>query len=168
MNCKTIIHPFQNDPGVSQSQRVMDDLLNSNASIDGRTTADLLDYFIKLSPHINFYEEDNSIKNWEPFFEKSLPFTLTGIIKYDQKSVADKLTEYNKLFTKKPTKQSLQLLLQYVYTNLILQVNKWEQQCKNSSVAIELLLIKTIKDKLKEPWHFLFNRSVKIWHGINQ
>ncbi len=151
MNCKTIIHPFQNDPGVSQSQRIMDDLLNSNAEIDGRSTADLLEYFIKLSPHINFYDEDNSIKNWKPFFEKSLPFTLTGIIKYDQRKVGDKLSEYNKLFAKKPTKQSLQLLLQYVYNNLILPVNKWEQQFKNSGLPIELLLSKSIKDKLKAP-----------------
>ena len=151
MNCKTIIHPFQNDPGVSQSQRIMDDLLKSNASIDGRSTADLLEYFIKLSPHINFYDEDNSIKNWKPFFEKSLPFALTAIIKYDQRKVNDKLSQYNKLFTKKPTKQSLQLLLQYVYNNLILPVNKWEQQCKNSNLPLELLISKTIKDKLKGP-----------------
>lgn len=150
MNCKTIIHPFQNDPGVSQSQRVMDDLLNSNAKIDGRTTADLLDYFIKLSPHINFYDEDNTIKNWKPFFEKSLPFTLTEIIKYDQKKIGNKISQYNKLFTKKPTKKALQLLLQYVYNNMILPINKWQKQFVDSGLPFELLLNKLIKDKLKE------------------
>jgi hypothetical protein len=169
MNCKTIIHPFQNDPGVSQSQRVMDDLLNSKAEIDGRSTADLLDYFMKLSPHINFYDEDKSIKNWKPFFEKSQPFTLTSIIKYNQKSVDDKLYRYNNLFAKKPTKQSLQLLLQFVYNNLIVPVNKWEQQFKNSNLPIELLLSKTIKDKLKQSvkqFIIVTNTAVK-WYCIS-
>ena len=49
MNCKELIHPLQNDPGVSQRQRVMDDLLSSSAKIDARNLADMLDYFQKLA-----------------------------------------------------------------------------------------------------------------------
>ena len=164
MNCKSIIHPFQNDPGVSQSQRVMDDLLNSNATIDGRSTADLLDYFIKLSAHINFYDEDNSIKDWKIFFEKSLPFTLASVIKFNQTKTTEKIAGYNKLFTKKPTKQALQLLLQYVYNNMILPVNKWQEQFAESGLPFELLLNKLIKDKLKEAvkkFIIIDNASVK-------
>ena len=164
MNCKSIIHPFQNDPGVSQSQRVMDDLLNSNATIDGRSTADLLDYFIKLSSHINFYDEDNSIKDWKIFFEKSLPFTLASVIKFNQTKTTEKIAGYNKLFTKKPTKRALQLLLQYVYNNMILPVNKWQEQFVESGLPFELLINKIIKDKLKEAvkkFIIIDNASVK-------
>lgn len=168
MNCKSIIHPFQNDPGVSQSQRVMDDLLNGNATIDGRSTADLLNYFIKLSFHINFYDEDNSIKDWRKFFEKSLPFTLTSIIKFDHKKTTEKIANYNKLFTNKTNKRALQLMLQYVYNSMILPVNKWQEQFTGSGLPFELLINKLIKDKLKEAvkkFIIIDNASVK-WFCI--
>ena len=44
-DCKNLVHPFQNDPGCSQLQRVMDNLLNSAAKIDNRTLAELLNFF---------------------------------------------------------------------------------------------------------------------------
>ena len=56
MDCECLIHPFQNDPGTSQSQRVMDNLLSGAAKIDARTLADLLNYFVQMSRHINYYD----------------------------------------------------------------------------------------------------------------
>ena len=47
-DCNKLVHPFQNDPGCSQSQRVLDDLLAGTTKIDGRTLADLLNYFTEL------------------------------------------------------------------------------------------------------------------------
>jgi hypothetical protein len=76
LDCKNLIHPFQNDPGVSQRQRIIEDLLSGPARIDGRTLADLLDYFVQLSRHIKFYENDLSVSDWQPFFKKVFLFPL--------------------------------------------------------------------------------------------
>lgn len=75
-NCECLLHPFQNDPGTSQSQRVMDELLSGAAKIDGRTLADLLDYFVQLSRHINYYDSQLNVSDWQLFFKNSIPFTL--------------------------------------------------------------------------------------------
>jgi len=69
MDCDCLIHPFQNDPGTSQHQRVMDSLLSGAAKIDARTLADLLDYFVQMSRHINFYDLQLNVNDWQPFFK---------------------------------------------------------------------------------------------------
>lgn len=88
--CDNLIHPFQNDPGTSQRQRVIDDLLSGSAHIDGRGTADLLNYFYKISRHINFYDSQMNISDWQSFFRKSTPFSLAAMINYDKNPVQKK------------------------------------------------------------------------------
>src|SRR5690242_19201934 len=110
MNCQYLKHPFQNDPGVSQNQRVMQELLQGSASIDGRTLADLLDYFVQLSQHINYYDTQLAIKDWQPFFQNSAPFIIASIIRNNRTAIENKLAAYKKAFTKKPSKAGLQLL----------------------------------------------------------
>lgn len=167
MECKTLIHPFQNDPGVSQHQRVMDDLGAGAAKIDGRSLADLLDYFVLLSRNINYYDKDLNVTDWQPFFQQSLPFTLTSILKYDKNKITDRLDFYHTLFDQKPGKASLQLLLRYSYYRLIKPLNTWSSQLKNSGLPVEPLLDKLIKDKLATPLKLFIvclNASVKWFH----
>ena len=76
--CECLIHPFQNDPGISQRQRVMEELLSGQAKIDPRKMADLLDYFYQLSRQINYYDNTLGVSDWQPFFEKSIPFVGGG------------------------------------------------------------------------------------------
>ena len=114
-DCNNLLHPFQNDPGVSQRQRVIDDLLSGDAKIDGRTLADLLDYFVQLSRHINYYDSHLSVSDWQPFFQKSIPFVLAGAIKFDRNTISDKADSYTALFEKHPSKDGLQLLFHYIF-----------------------------------------------------
>lgn len=167
MECKELIHPFQNDPGVSQHQRVMDDLLSGSAKIDGRTLADLLDYFVQLSRHINYFDANLKVTDWQPFFKNSLPFTITAILKYDKNKVGDKLEFYNTLFDKRPDKSSLQLLIRYIYYTVIKPINTWSLKLKDSGLPVELLLDKLIKDKLADPLKLFIiylNAAVKWYH----
>ena len=167
MECKTLIHPFQNDPGISQHQRVMDDLGSGAAKIDGRSLADLLDYFVLLSRNINYYDKDLKVTDWQPFFQQSLPFTLASILKYDKNKITDRLDFYHTLFDQKPGKASLQLLLRYSYYRLIKPLNTWSSQLKNSGLPVEPLLDKLIKDKLTTPLKLFIvylNASVKWFH----
>jgi hypothetical protein len=92
-------HPFQNDPGCSQSQRVMDSLLKDPAKIDDRTLADLLNYFTELSSHIKYNyivrsgtgEPTWMQDSWERFFrDSSLPFTLAAAAKDNSAIITDK------------------------------------------------------------------------------
>ena len=110
-DCNNLIHPFQNDPGISQQQRVMDDLLSASPKIDGRNLADLLHYFVQLSPHVNYYDEELNVNDWQPFFQKSIPFMLSAIIKYDINAVTEKIDDYKQSFNRHPSKAGLQLLL---------------------------------------------------------
>ncbi|HMF71759.1 MAG TPA: hypothetical protein VK616_09805, partial [Flavitalea sp.] len=149
--CDNLIHPFQNDPGISQRQRVIDDLLSGSAQIDGRKTADLLDYFSQLSRHINFYDSKLNVSDWQAFFRKSIPFSLTGIIKHNRDTVQQKFDKYNKLFDKRPNRQSLQLIVHFIYYQTIHLVNRWHGEMKGSDLPVERLLEKMIRDKLHEP-----------------
>jgi hypothetical protein len=147
--CDNLIHPFQNDPGVSQRQRVMEDLLSGSAKIDGRTLADLLDYFMQLSHHIKFYEEDLSVSDWQPFFQKSLPFTVAAMSKFESDSIEEKLVFYHQLFRKAPSSSGLQLLIHFLYYRLINPLNTWQQQTHGSELPVAFALEKLIKDKLQ-------------------
>ena len=165
-DCNCLIHPFQNDPGTSQSERVMDDLLSGAAKIDARTLADLLDFFVQMSRHINFYDKQLIISDWQPFFQKSIPFTLASIIKNPSQETAQKLACYNSLFQKKPSSTGLQLQAYFIYYRYINQINNWYLAVKDSGLAIESFLQILIKDKLQQPLKLFIgyaNAAVKFY-----
>ncbi len=167
-DCKNLIHPFQNDPGVSQGQRIMDDLLSGPAKIDGRSLADLLDYFMQLSRHINYYDGDLSISDWQPFFQKSVPFSIAAITKYDTNAVNEQVDYYHKLFEKDPSPSGLQLLVHYMFYTVIYRINTWHLQVEGSELPVAFTLEKLIKDRLKIPTQqfiALANAAVK-WYCI--
>lgn len=166
--CDNLVHPFQNDPGTSQRQRVMADLLSGPAKIDGRNMADLLDYFVQLSRHINYYNTDLSISDWQPFFQKSIPFSLAAIIKYNRTVVTAKTDAYAMLFDKRPSKAGLQLLFHYFFQQVINPVNTWHLQLKGSGLPAELIIEKLIKDKLSEPLKkfICYNSAAVKWYCV--
>ncbi|MFM9908605.1 MAG: hypothetical protein ACKVOW_04620, partial [Chitinophagaceae bacterium] len=149
--CDNLVHPFQTDSGTSQRQRIAEILLSDAPQIDGRKMADLLDYFVQLSRHINFYNTDLKKSDWHPFFKKSIPFTLATIIKFENNAINRKVKRYSKLFDKHPSKQSLQLLLHFVYYYTINRINNWQLQLKDTGLPIDTVIEQLIKDKLKEP-----------------
>src|SRR4029077_9554289 len=141
IDCKNLVHPFQNDPGTSQSQRVIDELLSGSAKIDGRTLADLLNFFTKLAPHINFYDTGLQVSDWQPFFQNSFPFLLASISNYDTTSINEKFNFYTSIFQKKPTSPGLQLSISYVFYNIIKKINDWYEQFK----VIKLPIVTTLQ-----------------------
>lgn len=150
-DCTNLLHPFQHDPGVSQRQRIMDDLLDGSVKIDGRKLADLLNYFVQLSRHINYYDKSLAIGDWQPFFQKSLPFSVAAMAGYDQDEVKSRFEMYGKLFDKRPSPQGLQLLLFYTYYGVIHKINTWYSQVKGSDLPVELAIAKLTRDRLREP-----------------
>lgn len=168
IDCENLVHPFQHDPGVSQRQRVMEDLLSGTAEVDGRSLADLLDYFMQLSHHIKFYEEDLSVSDWQPFFHKSLPFTVAAMSKFDSDAVEEKLAFYHQLSRKNPSSSGLQLLIHFLYYRLINPLNSWQMQTHGSELPVAFALEKLIKDKLQrtvKEFIRLTNLAVK-WYCI--
>lgn len=149
--CKNIIHPFQNDPGVSQRQRLIPELDVNAPKIDGRTLADLLDYFTKLSRHINYYDVNLSASDWQPFFNKSIPFNLSSISKYDAAAVEEKFDFYRSLFYKRPGKRTLQLVIHYMYYSTVYRINTWHKSVDNSQLVFEQMLENLVIDRLMDP-----------------
>lgn len=142
-------HPFQTESGTSQRQRVMDSLLGGTAKIDGRSLADLLSFFVQLSEHITYYDEQMQVSDWKPFFKQSLPFTVAGIARFDYTASGTQLAAYRKNFLKKPSVAGLQLLLTYINNRLIKPIDQWQDRLKDSGLNIALVLERLIKDKLK-------------------
>lgn len=160
LDCTNLLHPFQHDPGVSQRQRIMDDLLDGSVKIDGRTMADLLNYFVELSRHINYYDRNLAIGDWQPFFQKSLPFSVAAMAGYDRGEAKTRFEMYSKLFDTKPSPQGLQLLLSYTYYGVIDKINKWYTQVKGSDLPVELAIAKLTRDRLRAP----INEFVRYAH----
>ncbi len=149
--CKNIIHPFQNDPGVSQRQRLIPELDVNAPKIDGRTLADLLDYFTRLSRHINYYDANLATSDWQPFFNKSIPFNLSSISKYDAAAVEEKFDFYRSLFYKRPGKRTLQLVIHYMYYSTVYRINTWHKSVDNSQLVFEQMLENLVIDRLMDP-----------------
>jgi hypothetical protein len=148
----------------------MDDLLAGAAKIDGRDLADLLDYFVQMSRHINFYDTQLSVSDWQPFFQKSIPFILASIIKIPSAEIEQNFSLYNSLFEKKPSSTALQLHVYFIYYRFINKINKWYLSVKDSDLPIESFLEKLIKDKLQQPLKSFIgytNAAVK-WYGIKK
>lgn len=169
-DCNCLIHPFQNDPGTSQSARVREELLSGAAKIDARTLADLLDFFTQMSRHINFYDTELGVGDWQAFFKNSIPFTLASIIKTPATELQDNFSLYNSLFEKKPSAVGLQLHIYFIYYRFIQNINNWCLSVKDSGLPVERLLQTLIKDKLQQPVKLFIkytNAAVK-WYGIKK
>lgn len=169
-DCTCLIHPFQHDPGTSQRQRTMENLLAGAAKIDARTLADLLDFFVQLSGHINYYDFDLNKKDWQPFFKKSIPFTLAAMIKYPLQTVESNLELYNSIFQKKPSAAGLQLNSFFIYYRFINTINDWQQLLQHSGLPIAQLIDELIKSKLQLPvkWFIKYSNAAIKLHGIKK
>ncbi len=150
-DCKNKIHPFQNDPGTSQHQRGVSDLLSADIQIDGRNLAALLEFFAQLSRHVNYYNEQLLVNDWQPFFDKSLPFTLAAIARYDKTGTLRQLEKMNTRFRRRPSVNGLNNLFSYIYSNVIKKINGWQQQVSGSGLPLETVLDKRIQNKLSGP-----------------
>ena len=147
IDCKNLIHPFKHDPGTSQRNRVDPELLSSKTLIDNRTLADLLNYFAQLSQHVQYYDENLKISDWQSFFSSSLPFSLAAITKYNKKNTADKFFSNRKRFLVKPSKNGLYLILRSLYL-LIKKIDSWHKQVAGKETALEHVMGKMMKEKL--------------------
>jgi hypothetical protein len=170
LDCNCLIHPFQNDPGTSQRQRTMEDLLAGAAKIDARTLADLLDYFVQLSGHINYYDFELNVKDWQPFFKKSIPFALAVMIKYPLQNVEDNFKLYKSIFEKKSSVTGLQLSSFFIYYRFINTINEWQKLLQDSGLPIAQVIDELIKNKLQQPvkWFIRYSNAAVKAYGIKR
>ncbi len=166
-DCKNLLHPFQHDPGTSQRQRAIDYLLSDDVKIDGRTLADLLGYFTKLSGTIKYYNNQLEVTDWKSFFENSNPFLLAAISQYDTAKLKEEASAYHQLFNSRPSARGLQLLTRFIFYRTVYRVNRWYHQLNESGLPAANFLEKLIRNqfapKLKR-FIILTNASVK-WFG---
>src|SRR5688572_1514553 len=147
-DCNNLLHPFQHDPGASQRQRIIDQLLSDSVKIDARSLTDLLNFFSKLSTGINFHDKQLNVSNWQPFFSKSLPFLLASLSRYDDGVTRDKFELYKKLFSKQASVQGLQLMISFILYNTFSKINAWYEEFKGSDLPIENAIEELIRTRL--------------------
>lgn len=150
-NCDCLIHPFQNDPGTSQADRIMQELLGPEAKIDGRTLADLLDFFVQLSRHINYFDAQMNVSDWQPFFRNSIPFRLANFTRLPLETMESNFAVYNQLFEKRPSSAGIQLKATFIYYHFVDQINSLSLILKDSKLPLETELELLIKDRLQQP-----------------
>lgn len=150
-NCDCLNHPFQNDPGTSQSQRIMDELLDNAPKIDARTLADLLNFFVRLSRQINYYDREMNRDDWQPFFRKSVPFNVAAIIGYDTETIRSNYDGYNALFLRRPSTTGLQLNAYFLYYRFINIINTWHLSIKDSDLPLTDTMENVIRNTLQQP-----------------
>src|ERR1700735_2450278 len=109
-SCDHLSHPFLQDAGTAQDERMPANLGDGNAPIDGRRISDLLNYFAGLAGQINFYKPDGTVSDWRPFFENGLPFLLSKIDTYTGDKVTSGMESVIELFRRNPSPEGLQLL----------------------------------------------------------
>lgn len=150
-DCQHLTHPFLHDTGVSQTQRSLAALLPENVLVDGRKTADLLNYFTQLAKQINYYHTDLSIADWAPFFENSLPFALSRMAAYPVTVQQEKLAGYAQMLDRNATVPGLQLLIFYSWYTTILPLQQWVLRLQGTGLDLETALNKQIKENLQQP-----------------
>jgi hypothetical protein len=134
----------------------MDELLEGPAQLDGRTMADMLGYFVKFSRQVNFYDVDaggNNLitRDWQPFFQNSLPFVIASLLNFRRDAVTAQLAAYQRKFQRRPTKQGLIILINYLITKVIKPFTGWQQQLENSGLPVSIVLDGLIKKELGGP-----------------
>ena len=147
IDCKNLIHPFKNDPGTSQRNRIDPELLSSKTSIDNRSVADVLDFFVQLSRHVQYYDENLKISDWQEFFSSNLPFTLAAISRYNRKQAENRFFHQRKRFLKKPSEAGLYLELRSIFV-IIKKIDRWYQLVLGKQTGLEPVMEKMMKDKL--------------------
>ena len=150
-DCHHLTHPFLHDAGVSQTERSLAALLPENVPIDGRKTADLLNYFTQLAKQINYYDSDLSIADWTPFFENSLPFTLSRMAAFPLVVNEEKLAGYARMLDRHATVPGLQLLIFYTWYTTIQPLQRWAVSLRGTGVDLETALARQIKENLQQP-----------------
>src|SRR5579864_5899154 len=150
-DCQHLTHPFLHDAGVSQTQRSLAALLPENVLVDGRKTADLLNYFTQLAKQINYYNTDLSVADWTPFFENSLPFALSRMAAIPLTVQQEKLAGYAQMLDRNATVTGLQLLIFYSWYTAILPLQQWALCLQGKDIDLETALNKQIKENLQQP-----------------
>lgn len=150
-SCDHLSHPFLNDPGTSQDQRLPAALTDESAPIDGRKMADLLNYFAALSHQINFYDQNLNVSDWGPFFSGDLPFTLSDMAEKDTDAVKTNIDSYTRQFMRQPSPEGLQLIFLYTWFGAIYPIQQMAALLDNSEFPLEQTLQTLIKNRLTSP-----------------
>ena len=128
-------HPFLFESGSSQLRRAGNAIKAGGLELDGRKLADFLHYIYAYSRQVNFHDfqrDDQEgdyilLRDWRNFFEKSIPFLLANINRFDLKHVETEYQRKKTIFLQHPTAQNLDLLIDYCFEELFLSLLNWYQ-----------------------------------------
>ncbi len=162
-NYTKIPHPLLSDSGTCQSERYPAMLNPESVKIDDQGLEDVLHFINKYARFINFYDATKTgesqinenyelnISNWQELISKSVPFQLASLSKLDVDELAANLTRILQLVNEYPNGDNLQILLEFIFTELILIFEKSLENVKNIDTSFGTVLQRTMSSGLREP-----------------
>jgi len=150
-NYSNIPHPLLSDSGTCQSERYPA-LLNPDAvNIDDQSLEDVLLFVNKYARFINFYDEEYNISNWQELFSKSLPVQLAVLSKLDVNELEANLDHIIQLVDKFPTQENIQILLDFVFAELISVFESSLGNVQNVNTSFSVVLQRIMSSNLRDP-----------------
>lgn len=150
----------------------MEALQPGAAPIDGRSLADILYFISQYAGQVNFhdYKKDDidgeyvELSDWRSFFRNSTPFLLARVSKTDLERIETTFLELSSAVNDQPIAENLDLLLSFVYRELIESVSELYRTVDEAGISFDTDLSLIIKSSLQEPlmqYIALFNASAR-------
>jgi len=173
-NYTKIPHPLLSDSGTCQSERYPA-LLNPNSiKIDDQQLEDVLNFINKYARFINYYEAEKinessngenyeiNISNWKELFSKSIPFQLAALSKIDVDELSFNLSRILQLVDEFPTQENFQILLDFIFTELILIFESSLNNIKKVETSFGIVLQRTMSSSLRDPLENFISLTKKL------
>lgn len=148
--------------GTFRKERVQPFLWPDRAPIDQRDLQELLEYVLKLSEHIPFYDLNNQLSahKWNVFFRNDMSFILAMIAVFDLKSAERKLLEFSLKFNQATDDTTRSALLESFETETMLLIATLQNWYDHGQVAdsfsdqFEILkVLKQTEEKIWDDWN---------------
>lgn len=144
-----INHPRLHAPGISQEERLLEQLNPDNIKIDDRTMVDLLDFIFQMSKQVKYYHLNLEIKDWQAFFRKSLAFQIAHISKINTQQLENTWLEHEHLLEEQSVPTNLQLVLDFLYYELLLPIAQWQEQLQQHDNGLGRMINHLIATNLR-------------------
>lgn len=146
--CAHTFHPLIHETGISQAKRSPEALDPGRLKVDGHSITDLMDFVLKLAPHINHYDNTLMLGDWSGFFSHGIPFLNARIASIDPEGFTREYQKISTLVEEEQRTGHLQWVIDFLYSEMIKPWLGWNQALVPTNSSLSLLINKLIRGEL--------------------
>ncbi len=158
-----IPHPFLNETGTGQQERVLPKLDPDSIKIDNRKMVDILNFLSRFSRQVNYYHQNLTKSDWQKFFAKSTPILVANIHRFDFDLIQGDFQELIELVERGPEPENVHHLFDFIYLELALPLNEWQRNFAPLESSLSLEIDNLIASNLQQP----IKRFIGLFNAIN-